>query len=300
MELGTVLEDLQDRVRPLRARLFPQLVLLELHDSSLRGQVLRDGLDPQPVSIEAPLPPLTCRNGRPLEKEPLGDLIGDLLVRDGLIEALVMAALPPAAMEWRVLEWPGEDLLGDPIQALRGMHDPPLRLPFPLEEASVDVHPLPGSPPRMLFAATPRALVEDWIQVFNLAGVRLERLAPAQACRLAALQGVLDKVSDDELVIVVDPGEADRWLLLIHRSVPVFERELPGDDDALVAEVARCVAFYRRHDPSSPDRLRLVLGGPFARRDALEHQLGTAAEELAAEPFGSLVLQGLATQEVQP
>jgi len=38
-----VIEDLQDRIRPLKARLFPRELLLELHDSGLRGQVFADG-----------------------------------------------------------------------------------------------------------------------------------------------------------------------------------------------------------------------------------------------------------------
>ena len=78
--------------------MFPRQVLLELRDDGLKGQVLRHGR-PQPVSLEVSLPPLLCLDGRPLEKEPLGDLIGDLLVRDNLIDAFVMASLPPAAVQ---------------------------------------------------------------------------------------------------------------------------------------------------------------------------------------------------------
>jgi hypothetical protein len=297
LELGSLLEDVQDRIRPLQARFFPRLVLLELHDESLRGQVLGDGGEPGPVSIEAPLPALTCRNGLPLEKEPLGDLIGDLLVRDGLIEALVMAALPPAAVHCRVIEWPLSEIPDEPIEALRQI-DPPLRLPFPLEEASLDLHPLPGgASPRMLLAAAPRALVDAWIQVFNLAGVQLERLAPAQTCQLAALQERLAGAPGDRLIALLEAGPEERRLVLVEGGVPVFEWELPGDDGALVAEVARCLRFYRRRSPEVRD-LELLLVRPSPLAERLARELATTPVPLTAEPFGSLVLQGLATPEV--
>ena len=47
-------------------------------------------------------------------------------------------------------------------------------------------------------AVAPRKLVDDWIDVFNLAGVlQLERLAPAQSCRLAAVTSLLEAAPAD-------------------------------------------------------------------------------------------------------
>jgi Tfp pilus assembly PilM family ATPase len=279
--------------------MFPQQVLLEFHDHSLRGQVLGDGLQPGALSIDAPLPALTCRRGMPLEKEPLGDLIGDLMVRDNLIEPIVMAALPPAAVQCRVLEWwPLREALDDPMESLLRI-EPSLNLPFPLQEACIDLQPLPGTGPVMLLAAAPRKLLDAWIQVFNMAGVRLERLAPAQSCQLAALNPLLEGAPSDQLIALVDAGPEDRRLLLIRQALPVFEWELPADDDALVAEVNRCVSFYRRRDPAVR-AVRLLLAQPFPRQQELERQLGVAAEELTADPFDSLVLQGLAIPEGLP
>jgi hypothetical protein len=117
-------DDLDDRLLPIRAQLFPRQLLLELQDDAMMGQVLRGG-GPEPVSIDVPLPPLTCLDGQPLEKEPLGDLIGDLLVREGLVDAVVLASLPERAVEWRVIDWPLEAIPDDPIEALRTI-DPTL------------------------------------------------------------------------------------------------------------------------------------------------------------------------------
>lgn len=287
-------DDLEDRLRPIRAQLFPRQLLLELQDDALKGQVLR-GTGPEPVSIDLPLPPLTCLDGQPLEKEPLGDLIGDLMVRDGLLDAVVLASLPDGAVEWRVVEWPLEAVPDDPIQALRTI-DPTLSFSVPLTEATIDLRPLPGDTPRMLLAAAPRKLVEDWIEVFNLAGAQLERLAPAQSCRLAAVHALLELAPQDELTLLINPLPSGGRLLLLRRAEPVFDWPLPQADDELVREVERCLAFYRRQDPSIR-RLRLLLSAPLPSQDQLQEALGVRAEILTPEPFGSLVLQGLATLE---
>jgi len=287
-------DDLEDRLRPVRAQLFPRQLLLELQDDSLKGQVLR-GSGPEAVSIDLPLPPLTCLDGQPLEKEPLGDLIGDLLVRDGLLDAVVLASLPERAAQWRVIDWPFEAIPDDPIAALRTI-DPPLNLAVPLSEAMIDLRPLAGSTPRLLMAVASRKLVDDWIDVFNLAGVQLERLAPAQSCRLAAVTSLLEAAPVDELTVLIHPHPAGAQLLLMHRTEPVFDWPLPQDDEALVREVNRCVTFYRRRDPSIR-RLRLLLSAPLPSQDSLQDALGVRAEILTPEPFGSLVLQGLAMAE---
>ena len=175
LEIAGLLEDLQERLRPLRSRLFPRQLLIELWDDGVRGQMLADGR-PRAVRFDAPLPPLTCRNGMPLEREPIGDLIGDLMVRDNLMEAFVMAALPPSSVAWRVVEWPpGEPVPEDPLEGLRDFDPDSLRLPFSFSDAVIDIRRLPGTEPLAIVAASPRAVVEAWIQVFNHAGARLER-----------------------------------------------------------------------------------------------------------------------------
>jgi Tfp pilus assembly PilM family ATPase len=278
--------------------MFPRQVLLELHDDSLRGQVLQNDR-PQPVSLEAPLPPLTVQAGLPLEKEPLGDLIGDLLVRDGLIDHFVLAALPPAAVQWRVVVWPFESWPEDPASNLRQIA-PPLNLPFALENAYLDLQPLPGDQSQMLLAAAPKPLVDGWIDVFSLAGVQLERLAPAQSCQLAALAALMAASPADQLVALVDPDPPGPCrLLLIRGGVPVFERSMASAGTALVQELVRSVEFYRRQD-SGVRGLRLLLTRPLDVLTQLESRLSVAAELLSSEPFGSLVLQGLATPEPTP
>lgn len=294
MNLSDLTDELRQRVRPVWSRLFPRQVLLELHDDALRGQVIRSGR-PMPVSIEAPLPALTCRDGRPLEKEPLGDLIGDLLVRDDLLDAVVMAALPPGAVDWRVIVWPFRDWPEDAAEALRQI-DPPLHLPYPLQEATIDLHPLPGEPAQMLLVTAPTQLVDDWIDVFNLAGVHLDRLAPAQICQLAPLSGLLAQADPDELVLLLDPAADHCRLLMLRSGIPVFEHRLPGEPDQLLSELMRALAFYRRQDQGARS-LRLLITAPLPEQERIEAALGLPAWLCPAGDYGSLVLQGLAMQE---
>jgi Tfp pilus assembly PilM family ATPase len=234
----------------------------------------------------------------PLEREPIGDLIGDLMVRDNLMEAFVMAALPPAAAAWRVIEWPeGIAVPDDPIEAVRELDPVSLRLPFSLSEAVIDIRPIAGS--KAMLAASSRELVDAWIQVFNHAGARLERLAPAQSCEFLALCAHLEGVSSRDLVLLLTPGLSTARLLMVRDGTPRFERSVAVAGHKLLEDVARSVAFYRRMDPEVR-AVRLLLAAPMAEADALAARLGAKPEVIHSTPFDSLVIEGLAVAEVEP
>jgi Tfp pilus assembly PilM family ATPase len=216
-------------------------------------------------------------------------------VRDGLLDAVVLASLPDSAVQWRVIDWPSGTNPDDPLEALRTI-DPSLNLAVPLADAVIDVRPLSAGSNRMLLAVAAKQLVDDWIEVFNLAGAQLERLAPAQSCRLAAVDTLLEMAPEGSLSILIHPLPVGARLVLLRRTEPVFEWPLAQDDADLVKEVNRCVAFYRRRD-DSVRQLRLLLSAPLDCQDALQASLGVRAELLTPEPFGSLVLQGLAVVE---
>lgn len=297
LDLSGLIVDLQDRFRPLGARIFPRELLLELHDDMVRGQVLADG-KPGSVRFEAPLPALTCRNGMPLEKEPLADLIGDLLVRDGLLEALLMVALPHAAVAWRVVEWPrGRPLPDDPLEAVRELDPAGLRLPFTLADAVIDAQPLPGREPLLLVAASRRQLVEAWIEVFTLAGTQLERMAPAQSCEFLGLRPLLQTMASRDLLALLSTHDGTTRLTVYRDGVPRFERLLEVTGAVLVGELSRSLAFYRRSDPEARD-LRVFQSGELPEAVAISQELGVALEPVGAAPFDSLILRGLASLEV--
>jgi len=270
--------------------------LIELKEDSLRGQVLADGR-PVPIRFEAPLPPQTVRRGMPLERESIGDLIGDLLVRDDLMQSFVMAALPPAAVEWRVLEWPrGQVIPDDPLEAVRSLDADRLRLPFPLHDAVIDLCPLPGLSATALLAATSNRMVDAWIQVFDYAGVQLDRLAPFQACEYLGLRSQIVDARHDDLLVLLSPDGPNLRLLMVADGIPRFDRSIPLIGEARLEEVLRSVTFYRRTD-AEVRRIRLFQASPVEDAEALARRLGVPLETLKPE-FDSLVLAGLAIPEV--
>jgi hypothetical protein len=294
-----MVDELRSRFRPVKSWLFPYQVLLELSETHLLGQPLFNGR-PGPTCLDVPLPALTIKEGSPVEIEPLADLIGELLVRENLIDAYVMAALPQEAVHWRVLDWstplaPGEEALA----ALRA-REPNLGLPFPLSEAELDLQPLPLAPGQLLLAATRREVVDGWIAVFHQAGLNLDRLASPQCCRLAALHAELAATTPGALVLVVSPHPSLGPLLLaIQDGVPLFERQLAAESSERLADVARCVAFLRKEFDQG-DGVRLLLDPELTESEQadLDDALGLLAERIDWSPYASLVMKGLAIPEV--
>jgi Tfp pilus assembly PilM family ATPase len=296
LAFSSLLVDIRDRLRPLQDMMFPKVVMLEIQDDGVRGHQLRHNA-PLPLSLSAPLPPLTCRDGLPLEKEAIGDLIGDLLLNEKMLEAYVMAVLPFEASHWRVLVRPFSEPPQDPVKELRRL-DPSLSLPFSLRDADFDLYPLPGAPDQLLLVASERKLIDGWLDVFRLAGVKLERLAPAQGCLLAALSDELIDSDADELVAFLMPQGRSCLLWFFHQGIPVFEKILPGDPDDLLQDLRLALEFYHRQEPGLR-RLRLLQSAPLSDQDRLEQELAVTGEIIAAEPFGSLLLKGLAVRDDQ-
>lgn len=297
VDVSELLDDLKERIRPLKTRMFPQQVLLELSEAALVGQAYSNGRV-APVSINVPLPSLTIKQGMPIEVEPLADLIGDLLVRDGLIDAYVMASLPQVAVDWRVIDWGEKEVPDNGVAALRELALD-LGLPYGLEEAAMDLRPLPGRGGKHLLATTRREVVEGWIKVFHQAGTNLDRLACPQTCRLSALEGLLVEMEPGALVVLLTMKEGGQQLLAIRAGVPLFEWPLPEQAEAQVGEVARCLAFLQRKF-GAVERVELLLEGQLEGVEALEEALGVEAVRVSTAPYGSLVMRGLAIPETTP
>jgi hypothetical protein len=291
LEVSELIDDLRERLRPFRARMFPRQLLLELTDTRVVGQPLINGR-PQPVCIDVTLPSLTLRDGLPIEIEPLADLVGDLLVRDGLIDAYVMAALPDVAVDWRVINWADKRGPEDGEAELRRL-EPDLGLAYPLSEAALDVRPLPGAPGQALLAVTTKEVVNGWIEVFHQAGTNLDRLACPQSCRLAALGGELLSIPPHTLVVAVSVNEEGGHLQAIRDGVPLFAWPLPASDTAQVSEARRCLDFLQEEFPGERPP-RLLLEGPLERQTLLETTLDLPSQRIDCAPYGSLVLRGLA------
>lgn len=296
-----VVARLQDNWQTLRADLFPATVLLALSDQLLSVQRLPGRRESLPEALLVPIPAATCRDGRPLQVEALGDFIGDLILGEGQIRAQLSVALPAAITHWRVLDSPWLQWPDEPAAALRAL-EPDLGLPFPLEQAYLDLMPLDATVPQALVAAIERDLLSAWLEVFAIAGVRLGRVVPTQLALMAALQDRLIAADPAALVALLHPEARALRLLVWRAGVPLYERLLVGPPDQQVAELERAMAFLHWHLQLAPTAAsQLWLDGAIEpeARERLEALLALPLEALEADGYGSLVLQGLARLEVR-
>lgn len=277
--------------KPLRSQWLGETVLLNFEERVLRGLGLRQGAISTPA-WETVLPAQVLDNGMPELEDELGDFIGDLLLNQRLMGQAVRVALPVQAAHWRLIAWPFSDWPDEPIEALRTI-GPDLGLPFALADAAIDLQPLPGRPLRSLLVAAPKALVEAWTRVFEIAGAPLQRLLPAQVCLRQALLPRLQAVDPREGILLLHPAGAGCIASLWQQGVPLYERLFEADDPRLAEQLERIVAFYRSRDGAFNLR-QLWLTASLPQQDELAAALRLPLEQLGFAPYDSAVMQGLA------
>lgn len=276
------LDSLRLGLADVRTQLLARRVVLELHDGGLRGAVVGRG----GAAIEVPLPPGTCRQGQPQEIEAIGDLIGDLFLELGLAGAKVSACLPLQASRWKVVRWP-QGLMPQNGRTELRLRAPDLGIPWPLSDVYLDMEPLAGTPARSLVVAAPRRLVDSWVEVFELAGVQLQRLLPSQACEWQVLMGLGPQPAPEEELWLLEIQRSRSRLWLVADGLPVADWSLPGNrrsnglDPQLAEALQRCRRFWQRHSGGNPPQRWCVYGA--------EDRLGAAEAELQQMlPAGAL------------
>jgi hypothetical protein len=290
-----VLAGIQAQWRPLRAELFPQVVLLDLSDPQLLiGQAFKGG-KPQGPTWSAPVPARTCRAGLPVALDALGDFIGDLLLEHSTPDAGLVVALPWELGHWRVLDWPEGSTLEDPAEELRERRVD-LGWPFSLDEAALDVQPLAAAPGRSLVVGISHDALDSWIEVFAIAGGSLRHLIPAQACLHMALQQELASSPPGALVALLQGSSTANDLLVWRDGVPEFQRSLPRDQESLVPALAQALGYCRSQ--LGGGAIRLLLDQPFEAAAAIRDQLGLELDVVDRGDYGSLHLAGLGLLEM--
>ena len=299
-----VVARLQEEWQTLRSELFPTKVVLDLSDLVLTAQRLPKANQPLDAPWIVPLPAATCRGGRPLQTEALGDFIGDLLLSYGEIKALLSVVLPAPACYWRALQWP---LVASPLSAwppeparqLRELQ-PDLGLPFALEQGWLDVMPVQGGDVDALVVAIERQLLADWLEVFNIAGVRLGRLVPAQVAWMVGLQERLLAADSTTLVGLLLPEPQALRLLVWRDGVPLYERLLSGELEQWLGQLEACLRFLRwQQGIQATGSIELLLAAGLAAGQQERLQLGCPQplEILDSGGYGNLALRGLAMLE---
>ena len=294
-----VVARLQEEWQTLRSELFPTKVVLDLSDLVLTAQRLPKANQPLDAPWIVPLPAATCRGGRPLQTEALGDFIGDLLLSYGEIKALFSVVLPAPACYWRALQCPLAASPQEPVRQLRELQ-PDLGLPFALEQGWLDVMPVQGGDVDALVVAIERQLLADWLEVFNIAGVRLGRLVPAQVAWMAGLQERLLAADSTTLVGLLLPEPQALRLLVWRDGVPLYERLLSGELEQWLGQLEACLRFLRwQQGMQARGSIELLLAAGLAAGQQERLQLGCPQplELLDSGGYGNLALRGLALLE---
>ena len=294
-----VVARLQEEWQTLRSELFPTKVVLDLSDRVLTAQRLPKANQSLDAPWIVPLPAATCRGGRPLQTEALGDFIGDLLLSYGEIKALLSVVLPAPACYWRALQWP---LAASPLEPARQLRElqPDLGLPFALEQGWLDVMPVQGGDVDALVVAIERQLLADWLEVFSIAGVRLGRLVPAQVAWMVGLQERLLAADSTTLVGLLLPEPQALRLLVWRDGVPLYERLLSGELEQWLGQLEACLRFLRwQQGMQARGSIELLLAAGLAAGQQERLQLGCPQplELLDSGGYGNLALRGLALLE---
>ena len=175
-----------------------------------------------------------------------------------------------------------------------------LGLPFALEQGWLDVMPVQGGDVDALGVAIERQLLADWLEVFNIAGVRLGRLVPAQVAWMVGLQERLLAADSTTLVGLLLPEPQALRLLVWRDGVPLYERLLSGELEQWLGQLEACLRFLRWQQGSqATGSIELLLAAGLAAGQQERLQLGCPQplELLDSGGYGNLALRGLALLE---
>ena len=210
--------------------------------------------------------------------------------------------LPAPACYWRALQWPLSAWPLEPARQLRELQ-PDLGLPFALEQGWLDVMPVQGGDVDALVVAIERQLLADWLEVFNIAGVRLGRLVPAQVAWMVGLQERLLAADSTTLVGLLLPEPQALRLLVWRDGVPLYERLLSGELEQWLGQLEACLRFLRWQQGMqgmlARGSIELLLAAGLAAGQQERLQLGCPQplELLDSGGYGNLALRGLALLE---
>ena len=178
-----------------------------------------------------------CRDGVPLQREAVGELIADLIFDCDCPGAELVLCLPLEAASWCVVDGYGSSglpgLLPQTLQAVV--------LPFDLAESYIT-----SSPVQEAFAVVgvPRSLIQAWSEVAELADLPLRRVDWS----LTAAQRALHQLThawDGDLAWFVMEGKSMR-LLLFRQGVPEVDHALEERDPLVCQrEIRACIAAWQ-------------------------------------------------------
>ena len=194
-----------------------------------------------------------CRDGMPLQREAMAELLADLLLDHDLIDAQVELLLPMAGVHWRVLDGIEPDQFE---QAKLALAD----LPWPLQaqESYTALTSLGTAEGSVTSSSVTVALgvkrvhLQAWIDVIEQADLVLRRV---DWCLSSALRGLLQLTQhwSGDLAWLIQDGPSCR-LLLLRGGVPELDQVMTtaaAEVDGCQREIRAWLAAWQQRSESS-------------------------------------------------
>ena len=192
--------------------------------------------------------PDSCRDGVPLLREAMGELLADLLFESDVLGAEILLVLPEASCDWRVLE-------GASLSRLEQIADRSRLLSELTWSIEPDATVLALSPcgDAVLALGAARPTVQAWIEVIEIADLPLRRMDWCLSVALRALKRLCSEWTGDLAWLL--PSRRGLRLVLIRAGVPELDRCVSFDvDDPLAAweELVQLVDAWQRINAAVP------------------------------------------------
>ena len=199
-----------------------------------------------------------CRDGMPLQRDAMAELLADLLLDHDLIDAQVELLLPMAGVHWRVLDGIEPDQFEQAKPALAD-------LPWPLQaqesytaltslgtaEGSVTSSSVTSSSVTVALGVK-RVHLQAWIDVIEQADLVLRRV---DWCLSSALRGLLQLTQhwSGDLAWLIQDGPSCR-LVLLRGGVPELDQVMTtaaAEVDGCQREIRAWLAAWQQRSESS-------------------------------------------------
>ena len=178
-----------------------------------------------------------CRDGVPMQREAVGDLIADLILDCDCPGAELILCLPLQAAAWRVVDGYGSD--GEPGRLLQSLQS--VDLPFDLANSYITASPVQDA---LAVVGVPRSLIQGWNEVAALADVPLRRVDWSLTAAQRALHQLTQAWNGDLAWLVVE--EKSMRLVVFREGVPEVDHALEELDPlACQREIRACVAEWQ-------------------------------------------------------
>ena len=178
-----------------------------------------------------------CRDGVPLQREAVGELIADLIFDCDCPGGELVLCLPLDAASWCVVDGYGSD--GSPVLVPQALQS--VELPFDLAESYITSSPVQEA---LAVVGVPRSLLQGWNEVAELADLPLRRVDWSLTAAQRSLHQ-LTQAWDGDLAWLVGEEKSMR-LLLCRQGVPEVDHALEQLDPlACQREIRACVAAWQ-------------------------------------------------------